>query len=224
MIGLIGCTGMIGKLLQQTMSFDHLFDSHNISTLLDYKFDILYCAAPSSNRLIANSNPVEDLDNIKILAKYLTLVTANKIVLISTVDTQVKTTCYATNRKYLEQQIQTRTDYNIVRLCSLIGPSIKKNLLYDLKNNQYTESINLLDVCQWYPLEHLSQDISQLISDGSSIVNLVSEPIVNNEIVKLFAPEKITLMQNRQENYYNIQPYCYTKQQVLATMEKYFVN
>jgi hypothetical protein len=173
---------------------------------------------------LANSNPEQDLENIKTLAQYLTSAVANKVVLISTVDTVVKNIPYATNRKFLEEQVQTLPNYNIIRLCSLIGPSIKKNILYDLKHNQYLEQINLQDQCQWYPLDQLSLDIEKIISKNQSMVNLVSEPVENLEIVNKFASDKQFLMSPGQKNYYNLQPYYYSKRHVFEAMEKYFAN
>ena len=224
MIGLIGATGVIGQLLQQSMFFDQLFDSKNIATVINYDFDVLYCSAPTGNRLLANSDPEQDQSNIMALSRYLTQAQAQRVVLISTVDTLVKTTPYAKNRKFLEEQIQTLPNSIVIRLCSLVGKPIKKNLLYDLKHNQYIENINLHDFCQWYPLEYLANDIEQIISSNESVVNLVSEPIENITIVKQFASKYISLMQDLGQNYYDIKPYRYSADEIFYAMEKYFAD
>ena len=220
MKALIG-NGVIGSVLQQGIHFDYIFNSQNIDTINNYKFDVIYCAAPSSNRLIANKNPVADLDNIKKIAK--TLVgSRSQIILISTVDALVKTSPYAVNRKFLEEQVQTLPNYKIIRLPSLIGVSIKKNILYDIKHTQYIESINALDACQWYPLEKLVADLISL--ENNTITNFVSEPIINQTILKNFSPEKLSLTRNVNENTYNIQPYMYSAEVIMNYMKEYFCD
>ena len=208
-------------MLQQSIQFDCVFNSHSIDTINNYKFDSIYCAAPSSNRLIANNNPSDDLQNIKRLAAALTKSGA-QIILISTVDAFVKTSPYAMNRKFLEDQVQTLPSYKIVRLPSLVGQSIKKNILYDIKHNQYIESINALDVCQWYPLENLIHDMACL--EDNTITNFVSEPIVNRLILEEFLPASVGLTKNKNENTYNIQPYLYSAEAIMGYMKEYFCD
>jgi hypothetical protein len=220
MKALIG-NGVIGSVLQQEIHFDYIFNSQNIDTINNYKFDVIYCAAPSSNRLIANKNPVADLDNIKKIANAL-LGSNSQIILISTVDALVKTSSYAVNRKFLEEQVQTLPNYKIIRLPSLIGLSIKKNILYDIKHTQYIESINALDACQWYPLEKLVNDLISL--ENNTITNFVSEPIINQTILKNFSPDKLSLTRNVNENTYNIQPYMYSAEVIMSYMKEYFCD
>jgi hypothetical protein len=220
MKALVG-TGVIGSVLQQSIEFDYIFDSQNINTINNYKFDVIYCAAPGGNRLVANKNPENDLANIKKLSKLITESSA-QIILISTVDVVVKPSPYAVNRKFLEEQVQSAPSFKIIRLPSLIDTSIKKNILYDIKHNQYIESINALDVCQWYPLKNIAKDLLSL--KDNTITNFVSEPIVNRTIIELFAPEKLTLVKNKNENTYNIQPYYHTADAILDYMKQYFYD
>lgn len=220
MKALIG-TGVIGSVLRQLIVFDHIFNSQNIDTINDYKFDVVYCAAPCSNRLLANKNAESDLDNIKKLSKIL-IDSCAQIVLISTVDVVVKTSPYAVNRKFLEEQVKTTPNFKIIRLPLLIDSSIKKNILYDIKHNQYIESINALDVCQWYPLKNIANDLLSL--KDNTITNFVSEPIVNRKIIELFSPEKLAIVKNKNENTYDIQPYHYTADAMLDCMKQYFYD
>ena len=124
-------------------------------------FRSIFCAAPSSNRIQANADPMVDLKNVVDLIKILSTVNSTNFILISTVDTQVKNTTYARCRRLLEEYVLTRPGSKIIRLCSLVGDNIKKNVLYDLKHNQYISQINFNDVCQWYPLNNLVDDISK---------------------------------------------------------------
>ena len=71
-IGLIGATGLIGKHLSNHINPDASYTSKNIETLSNDKFKVLYCAAPSGNRLTANINPENDSNAItKLIAQLL---------------------------------------------------------------------------------------------------------------------------------------------------------
>ena len=226
MIGLIGSSGVVGNVLKKDMHVDFEFNSSNIHTISEYEFDLIICAAPNSNRLLANSRPEQDLDNIKQLISHLDNSDTAQIVLISTVDTQIKETPYATNRKLLEDSISEMCDHRIIRLCSLVGQTIQKNVLYDLKTNNYIDNINLYDRCQWYPLINLSRDVQLAIDNKHYTANLVSEPILNYEIVERFAQPRMKLMKNEKHNDYDLRyingNYLYNKNDIFVEMEKYF--
>lgn len=233
-IGLIGATGLIGKHLSNHINPDVSYTSKNIETLSNNKFEVLYCAAPSGNRLTANTNPENDSNAItKLIAQLLTVKT-NQFVLISTVDTlHSPTTTYGGNRLILENFVKQNFPNNIViRLPTLIDLTIKKNILFDLKNKKYLDSINLLQQCQWYPLSLLYQDIQQIVSNNVADVNLVSEPIINQEIIdKLFTNfEKMPTNFKKSEPYnlicncaklFNNDTYRLTKEQIFEYMIDY---
>lgn len=221
MIGLVGSSGIIGSVLHKSISFDMQFNSSNIEDISKYKFDILYCAAPSSNRLLANRNPVDDLENIRNLVFQLQKTLINKLILISTVDTILKNSNYAINRLYLEKQLFDRFNCTIIRLPSLVGKEIKKNPLYDLKNNQFISDIKGFDYYQWYPLSHLVDDITNVGIENKAY-NFVSEPIQTVNIVKRFRPENVDLIKHFQENVYDIKPYMYSSDEIFEEMQRYF--
>jgi len=233
-IGLIGATGLIGKHLSNHINPDASYTSKNIETLSNDKFKVLYCAAPSGNRLTANINPENDSNAITKLIAQLLKVKTNQFVLISTVDTlHSPTTAYGGNRLILENFVKQNFPNNIViRLPTLIDPTIKKNILFDLKNKKYLDSINLLQQCQWYPLSLLYQDIQQIVSNNVADVNLVSEPIINQEIIdKLFTNfEKMPTNFKKSEPYnlicncaklFNNDTYRLTKEQIFEYMIDY---
>ena len=217
MKALIG-RGVIGSVLQKSIDFDHVYDSKNIKDIVNYQYDIVYCAAPSGNRLTANADPGHDKSNINRLIEVLQSVVSKNFVLISTVDTQVKDTAYAKNRAELEQFVLAMPNSRIIRLCSLIGTEIKKNVLYDLAHNQYISGINLYDTCQWYPLNNLVHDISRT---NDQVMNFVSEPIENSSIIKKFYPQYLEQVKTEKHNTYNLQPYMYTVADIMEQMRQY---
>jgi len=216
MIGLIG-KGVTGTVLQQGIKFDKVFDTTNIHSLPEHRFDVLYCAAPGASRVQANQNPEQDRHNVETLIRLIGQTMFDKFVLIGTVDSVAKTTPYAVHRRMLEQALLEYPNATVLRLSSLIGKQITKNILYDLKHGLYINKINRHDVCQWYPLSMLVQDA--LTSQG--IVNLVSEPVSNTEIIQRFFPQYWSQTQDQQTSTYDLQPYRYTKQQIFAAIENY---
>ena len=220
MIGIVGSTGLIGNYLKTVVPYTHMFNSININEIVNYKFDTVYVSAPTSNRLQANASPENDLENIKNLFNSIKDTSIDSVVLISTVDTVLRNHLpYGKNRNILEQLISNKFNTHIIRLSSLIHSTITKNLLFDLKHQQYLNNINLNAEIQWYDLNNLHKDISYVIEHNLKEYNLVSEPISNWEIVNKFFPN-LSLASNTVVNQ-TVSPYCYTKEEMFTAMEQY---
>jgi len=220
MLGLIG-NGLIGRRLQTFLPIDHVFTQANISSLTNYQFDTVYCAAPSGNRIWTDQNPAEDTESCKQLIQHLELIKDTKLILISTGDTQIRPdTVYGSNRLKLENYVKNNfKEYHIVRLPSLIGNDITKNMLYDIKHNtQWVNKINPHSQLQWYPLDRLEIDLANLTLPE---YNLCSEPIQSLEIVKKFAPE-LALTALPSNLNYDLKPYSISKQEIFDAIEVYF--
>lgn len=220
MIGIVGSTGVIGRYLKTVVPYTHLFNSSNVNDIINYEFDTVYISAPSSNRLKANTNPDNDLENIKNLFNSIKDTSIGSVILISTVDTLLrKHLPYGKNRCMLEKLISDNFNTHIVRLSSIVHSSITKNPLFDLKHQQYLHNINLNMEIQWYDLNNLSKDISHVVEKNLKEYNLVSEPISNREIVDRFFP-KLKLSSSTVINQ-SVSPYCYTKEEIFSAMEQY---
>ena len=68
---------------------------------------------------------------------------------------------------------------------ALFGENLKKNIIYDLLNDNCIDNIHEDDVYQWYSLTDLTNDI-KIIIESDTQVAVVPEPIGNKEILKLF--------------------------------------
>ena len=236
MNALIGSTGLIGKKLLLA-NVDKQFNSSNINEIANCTFDIVYCAAPSGNRLYANQHPHIDSASVDQLISYLSTVTATTFILISTVDTlYAPNSVYGSNRKKLENFVKHRfPTAHIIRLCTLIDKEITKNVLYDLTNDAYISSINVDHIVQWYPLDRLSNDINTIIKNNIAEINLVSEPIRNKDIIDAFfahyndqlapgqqtTPYNITC--NHSELFGNPGNYTLTKESVFNAIKNYLL-
>lgn len=235
MNALIGSTGVIGKKLLLSTHVDKEFNSTNIEEIINCTFDIVYCAAPSGNRLHANQYPDNDNSSVDQLINCLSTVTANTFVLISTVDTvHSPESVYGSNRKKLENFVKHKfSTAHIIRLCTLIDKTITKNMLYDLSNGTYISSINVDHVVQWYPLDRLSNDIAIVIKNNIGDINLVSEPIANKDIINMFfnqyidqlnpgwktAPYNVTC--DHSQLFGNTRNYTLTKESVFDSIKNY---
>jgi hypothetical protein len=243
---LVGDTGLIGRVLQQSTNFDATFNSSNIHELpnianMPGQVDELYLACLPATKWLVNQDPAKDLNNILSLVDVLTTVWATKVILISTIDIYQHTDCgasedfwthfgplgYGCNRLLFETLIQNTLAFNtcIVRLPAVFHPLIKKNILFDLLNDNNVEQINGNSAYQWYPLNRLWQDIQSV--KGESVINLFSPPIETLEIIDKFFPNAQIASGDRISYDYSTMAtqsgYWLSKDEVMQEMEA-FIN
>ena len=220
-IAIVG-EGLIGKRLAKFANPTHTFNSKTLLGLPMNDYDTVYVAAPSSNRIWVSENPDQDTASTELLIRTLLATKTKRVVLISTGDTQVNPdTVYGSNRLKLENLVRKWYHYyHIVRLPSLIGNDITKNIIYDIKHQTpWVDKINLGTVQQWYILDDLEKDLTEIMSRTSmTIDNLVSEPISNSEIVAEFYKPNDKAMIGTE---YNLEPYKYTKEQIFDAIRLY---
>ena len=196
---LLGHTGFVGETLKAQARFDGQFSRGNIVESKNTHSELLICSAAPAQKWWANANAAEDLDNIQKLVSSLESMQAVKAVLISTVDvfdnpleidedsTQVTTVqnAYGKNRRFLEDEF-TRIfkEALVVRLPALVGPGLRKNALFDLKNDNQVSSLNGASVFQFYPMEKLWEDLTLAINNKLELLHLTSEPISLGYIAK----------------------------------------
>lgn len=219
MQALVGSRGVIGQSILDCMHVEHEFNSDNINTLKDYKIDQLIIAAPSSNRLYVNQNQQEDTNSIDKIVNAVAQAKPKQVTLIGSLDSAVRPdTPYGFNRLRLEQLLKEISPTTVLRLSTLIGSRIKKNLLYDIKHNQYIEHIDPNSVLQWCLLEDLPNIIAS--TPIGHTVNVASVPIKNQDIIACFRPD-LNLSVKSNSAYYDQGPYIYSRDQIFAAIEKY---
>lgn len=205
-IAIVGWTGLVGQNLvtQLSQSDIDLYNSRNIHSLSGKTYDTIYFCAMPAEKWRINKNPDTDYTTLITLQDILKTVAASKFILISTVDifdctveqnedgTAYAEHPYGRHRRLLEDFIKTQFGNSyIIRLPGLFGWGLKKNILYDLINNNQVSNISLASKFQWYCLDDLIGDISNCISNNIHTIQLVSEPISVNTIVSRFFPEKM---------------------------------
>lgn len=189
---LIGYTGFVGSTLLRQTEFAARYRSTTIADIEHETFDTLVCAGAPAQKWIANREPHADLQAIDCLINHLRTVRCKVFVLISTVDVfaypvgvdedspvDESTLCpYGLHRRRLEKFVAGHFPRHlIVRLPGLVGPGLRKNVVYDLLHHNNLAAIDSRGVFQFYPMVNLWHDIQIALKAGLSLVHLCAEPI-----------------------------------------------
>lgn len=245
---LIGSTGLVGTTLKESIKFDYEFNSKNINDFLnhDYVDAELYLSCLPATKWMVNKNIPEDLKNIDRIIDVISKKSYKKVILISTIDVYcdsplmlnetypigVKKLSYGTNRYFFEMLVENLVDFEelkIFRLPALYNKHIKKNILYDLINNNNIEQINTNSSFQWYNLDNLSTDIESYSNahPKRKLFNLFTEPLDTKEIVKLFPQYENIGTFSELRNEYNFKTnlteegYILSKEEVLEDIKRF---
>ncbi len=189
---LIGFSGFVGSTLLKQAHFSALYRSTNIHEIERREFDVVVCAGAPAKKWIANREPVDDRKKIDSLINHLRTIKCKKIILISTVDvfndpigvdesTPVDESglhAYGLHRRLLEKFVEQHfSSYLIVRLPGLVGPGLRKNVVFDFLNTNNLHMIESRGIFQFYPMINLWYDILRALEAGLSLVHLTAEPI-----------------------------------------------
>lgn len=194
---LIGFSGFVGSTLLRQASFDALYRSTNIQEIEGSSFNLLVCAGAPAQKWLANREPEDDRRKIDGLIQRLKRVQCKTFVLISTVDV-FKDPCgvdedtvvdenglhpYGLHRRQLEKFVQAHFENHlIVRLPGLVGPGLRKNIIFDFLNDNNLHVIESRGVFQFYPMVNLWYDILAALQAGLNLVHLTSEPLSVAEV------------------------------------------
>lgn len=189
---LIGFTGFVGSTLLKQATFDSLYRSTNIDQIAGKYFDTVVCAGAPAQKWIANREPDADRQKIEELIAHLKTMTCKTFVLISTVDVfknpigvdedtlieEAGLHAYGLHRRLLEKFVQTHfPQHLIVRLPGLVGPGLRKNVVFDFLNNNDLLTIESRGVLQFYPMVNLWDDIQTALKTPITLIHLTAEPI-----------------------------------------------
>jgi nucleoside-diphosphate-sugar epimerase len=195
---LIGCTGFVGSNLAAQYDFTDLYNTSNIADITGKSYDLVVSAANRAEMWRINQEPEKDRAEIQAFIERLKTVTIKQLVLISTVgvykdpvgvdeDTPIETdglSPYGVNRYYLEQFCRDNFDCLVVRLPGLFGPGLKKNVIYDLLNDNNVDRIHQAGSYQYYDLQKIWQDIKTALSNNLKLVNFATEPVRTDEVAR----------------------------------------
>jgi hypothetical protein len=198
-LGVIGATGFVGGTICRQAEVAGAYNSRNIEDARGRTFDTLVCAGAPGAKWKANRDADGDLENIERLIGNLREVTADRFVLISTVDVfanpvgvdeatmvdTVRLEPYGRNRYHLEESVRGMFPrVSIVRLPGLFGTGLKKNFIYDLLNGNALHLTHRESTFQFYDMTNLWKDIKQVLAADLPLANLAVEPIKAGEIAR----------------------------------------
>ncbi|KAB2715712.1 NAD-dependent epimerase/dehydratase family protein [Brucella intermedia] len=202
---LIGYTGFVGSNLLRARSFDDLYNSSNIGNIVGKHYDLLVCAGVPAVKWKANKEPDRDREQIAALIDPLSKVTADRFILISTIDVysnpsrphdeskdpfDPEAQPYGKHRLEVEKWATAHfSDIMIVRLPALFGHGLKKNVIFDLLHDNQTDKIDPASSFQWYSLDRLWNDIETAGHAGLKLVNLFPEPVPTRAILDKLFPD-----------------------------------
>lgn len=199
---IVGYSGFVGSNLLQFYKFDNFYNSKNFHEAKNKEFDtIFFCGIPAV-KWYANKFPEEDTKIINEIKEILSTIKVKKFILISTIDVYenvnsemnedhdcdfMNNNTYGSNRYLFEEFIKTTfSNHYIIRLPALFGKGLKKNVIYDLLNNNNVQTISINTSFQWYDLNWLKFDLDLIIKNNIRVCNLFTEPLKTIEIIKLF--------------------------------------
>lgn len=189
---LIGFSGFVGSTLLKQASFESLYRSTNICGIDGQSFDTVVCAGAPAQKWIANQEPEADRQTIESLITHLKTIHCKTFILISTVDVfndsigvdeetlidESGLHPYGLHRRMLERFVASHfSNYLIVRLPGLVGPGLRKNIIFDFLNDNNLQSIESRSIFQFYPMVNLWYDIEIALKAGLKLIHLTAEPI-----------------------------------------------
>jgi hypothetical protein len=201
---LIGHNGLVGSNLIKYEKF-HLYNSKNINDLNSVNHNEIWCCAPSAEKWKINSSKEEalrDKNNIDTILNNIAKSNFKEVKLFSSIDVydclvgldeeydiQSCNHDYGKNRLYFESEIKKLKQWNIIRLPGLFGDGLKKNVIFDLLNNNVNQKINLNDSYQWYFLDWLYEDV-KMINTKNNVYNFFTESVPNEKIIDIIGVDR----------------------------------
>jgi nucleoside-diphosphate-sugar epimerase len=196
---LIGFSGFVGSTLLKQRSFESFYRSTNIADIDGQSFDTLVCAGAPAQKWLANREPDLDRQKIEGLMERLKAIHCKTFILISTVDvfknpievdesTAIEESglhAYGLHRRMLEKFVEKNfTNHLIVRLPGLVGPGLRKNVIFDFLNENNLHQIDSRGTFQFYPMINLWYDIQTALHHGLKLIHLTAEPITVGDVSK----------------------------------------
>ena len=167
-IGIIGSQGFIGGNLFQyfldNTDYDVVPIYRGYETPSDIEFDCIINAGGNSRKMIAEADPCMDFEkNVKEVYWSVINHRYKKYVLIGSIDAIDSIGVYGHNKKIAEGIVQKLKHHCILRCGSVIGPKMKKGVVYDIVND-LPVWIDLTSTIQFVTVKKIFQYIENYVN------------------------------------------------------------
>ncbi|MBB4813043.1 MULTISPECIES: NAD(P)-dependent oxidoreductase [Pseudomonas] len=194
---LIGYSGYVGGTLLKQTAFASLYRSTNIGDIDHQSFDTVVCAAAPAQKWLANREPEDDLKKIETLIDHLKTIKCKTFILVSTVDVfkhpigvdedasvdESGLHAYGLHRRILEVFVEKNfSNCLVVRLPGLVGPGLRKNVIFDFLNDNNLHAVDSRGVFQFYPMVNLWHDIQIALDAQLRLIHLTAAPVSVEQI------------------------------------------
>lgn len=234
-LALVGYTGFVGKNILSKIEKKNFkiskYNSKNIGSIYKKKYRSLIFAGLPATKWKINLNPKKDIKNIKKIIQLLKTIKVDQFILISTIDIYNHKEPYGLNRLNFEKEIsRIFNKLIIIRLPALFGPGLKKNIVYDLLNNNEVNKINPNSYYQWLDISNLNNEINKILGKkkfaSCKIIELFTEPIKTQEIFDIAKINVNSNLKFKKTIKYNFIPKngYYQKRSLVINDLKNFVN
>ena len=212
-ICIIGYTGFVGQTV-----FNYLSNKHNVfginsktKIIPKEEFDIVINCAGNAKKYLANKNPAQDFLISSSIFHTILQLKFEKLIHVSSVKASLPPNNNYTISKLISEKYCKLYFPNslIVRLRGLIGPGLKKNIVFDITNNR-KPFVTFNSIFNYISTQEIAKIIERIIKLDISkeTINVsASEPISVKEIIKEAHRESIIFDKEEgsiHENYENI--------------------
>lgn len=245
---LIGYTGFVGSNLAKQYKFTDFYNSKNINTIREKKYDLIVSAGSTALRWKANNESKKDWAGIKKLLDCLKEVKAKHFVLISTIDVYPKKNGidedykitltnlrepYGNHRYKMEKFIiDIFPNHTVLRCPQIYGPGITKGFIYDLIHNNALDFTHKDSKLQFYYAPNFKKDITIARKKNISILNMAVAPTSAKEVAKYSRDLNFTTVTENPPFTFNMQTkyakafgkrgrYLYGKRETLQQLKKF---
>lgn len=203
---LVGSTGFVGSHFLRARRFDVAVHRPDVSTIRGSRSGLLVCAGLPAEKWRADQHPDEDWENVRALAAVLQHVTAERAVLVSTIDvfeppngvvesspiSVAASSAYGRNRAWFELFFRHQFPGSlIVRLPGLFAPDVRKNLIHDLihARSAFVERISSRASFQFFDVRDIPPLIERTLALELETLNVSSAPVDAGTIARIFDVE-----------------------------------
>ncbi len=212
-ICVLGHTGFLGKTVFEKLSAQKKYtvvgvnSETNVGDISDAFDVVVNCAGNAQKHSIeddlfacasAIDTEISVLDSLWFLAK-----TTNRIIHISSIDA-TEGSMYGKIKSQVEQKVRgLYKEFLILRPAGLIGPGLKKNVVYDICNHQqiYVAKHSIFNFISTEEVANIIEYTIDHPEKRGTINVAASKSILVSGIIKLLGNPSVTSLNNRFQNY-----------------------